>query len=87
MTDKGAVNMEYRCPVCGFTTASDAILARHMASTLTLYEHHLEWIESKGIAIEKYSPVRSLKEQEEFCNDLRELVARACRIRRCLATA
>ncbi len=70
--------MRYRCRVCGFTTASDATLAGHIASTLNLHEHHLEWMEKRGLPVDEYSPFRSPKEQKDFLNRLREVVAREC---------
>ena len=79
--------MEYRCPVCGFTTDSDAILARHMATTVTMSEYHFEWMETKGVPAEEYSPFRSPKEQRDFFDNLREVVARECRTGKSLATA
>ena len=72
--------MGYRCHVCGFTSLSDALLARHMVHTFTLCEQHLEWIESKGVIIEDYSPFQSLKQQKAFYDDLREVIRRECSI-------
>ena len=72
--------MGYRCHVCGFTAISDALLARHMVNTFTLCEQHLEWIESKGVIIDDYSPFRSLREQKTFYDDLREVIRRECPI-------
>ena len=76
--------MQYRCSVCGFTTNSDSILARHMVYTLTSPEYHLEWIESKGISLTVYSPFQSLIEQKALHEDIREIVDRECRIERVL---
>ncbi len=73
--------MGYRCHVCGFTSLSDALLARHMVNTLNMCEEHLEWIESRGAIIEHYSPFQSLKQQRAFYHDLREVIRRECAIR------
>ena len=72
--------MGYRCHVCGFTSLSDALLARHMVHTFNMCEEHLEWIESKGVIIDEYSPYRSLKQQKTFYDDLREVIRRECPI-------
>lgn len=78
--------MEYRCPVCGFTTDSDAILARHMATTVTMSRYHFGWMKSKGVPAEECSTFRSHKEQQDFFDNLREVVARERRIEESLAT-
>ena len=70
--------MGYRCPICGFTTMSAALLARHMVNTFTLYEHHFEWMESMGVPTEDYSPVKDLKQQKAFYACLREVIRREC---------
>ena len=72
--------MGYRCPICGFTTNTDALLARHMVNTFTLYEHHIEWIESKGISVEEYSPFRDLKRQKSFYKALCQVMKADCTI-------
>ncbi|MCJ7769596.1 MAG: hypothetical protein MUO92_03860 [Dehalococcoidales bacterium] len=70
--------MGYRCPICGFTTMSAALLARHMVSTFTLYEHHFEWMELMGIPVEEYSPLKDLNKQKAFYDCLREVIKREC---------
>ena len=72
--------MPYRCPVCGFTVDSDAILARHMVNTDTLYEKHLEWMDSKGIDWHVYSPYEKLEQQKAFIEGLRKVISVECRI-------
>ena len=70
--------MQFRCRVCGFTTASDAMLARHIAGALAMHEHHQQWMEDKGLPVDEYSPFKSLREQKDFLERLREVVAREC---------
>lgn len=71
--------MLYRCPVCGFTADSDAILARHMATTTTLYENHLEWMDAQGIDWTVYSPHEELEQQEALFDDLLKVIDSQCR--------
>ena len=75
--------MGYRCPICGFTTMSAALLARHMVNTFTLYEHHFEWMESMGVPTEDYSPLKDLKQQRTFYDLLREVIKKECAIEDC----
>ena len=70
--------MDYRCPICGFTAKTDALLARHMVNTFTLYEHHFEWIESMDVPVEEYSPLKDLKQQKIFYEMLREVIKKHC---------
>jgi hypothetical protein len=70
--------MQFKCPVCGFTTASDATLARHIAGTFNMHEHHLEWMESRGIPVEDYSPFKGLKAQKDFFHLVQTVVAAEC---------
>lgn len=72
--------MAYRCPVCGFTVDSDAILARHMVNTDTLYEHHLKWMGSNGIDWSVYSPYQELEQQKAFLEGLRKVISIECKI-------
>lgn len=73
--------MWYRCPVCGFTIDADDGLARHMATTLNLHDHHLEWIESWGIDPKKDMDWVYGRMGAKHYEVLRKIIKGKCRIR------
>jgi hypothetical protein len=72
--------MQYRCPVCGFTTDFDGDLARHMTTTAIMHDYHQDWIESRGVGLPSSSDWASGEPKKEYYMALQGIIRGECRV-------